>query len=359
VLNRWTGVFAGQLDASMRRGRLGAGIGAFTQTIQRFSPLILLWVGAKMVLDGSMTLGSMLAVTALGQQFLTPLANLVTSGQQLQQVGGHLYRVGVVLQAEPEQDLSAVRVAPPLTGAVELEDVCFRYDDSSPWVVRDFSLTVEPGQKVAFVGKTGSGKSTLAKLLLGLHPPTSGSIRFDGHELHDLDLRTVRAQLGVVMQDASVRNGSVRENIADHDDDLPLEDVVRAARVAELHDDIEALPMKYDTVVGEGGGSLSGGQRQRLALARALAQDPVILLLDEATSSLDMETEAKIGARLIEQGRTTFVIAHRLSTIRDADVICVFDAGKEVERGTHEDLIAAGGLYAELVKDQLKARART
>jgi ATP-binding cassette subfamily B protein len=353
TLSRYNGVFAEQIHTLIQRGQLQSIIGSVTSAVQRLAPLLLMWMGARLVLDEQLDLGTMLAMIALAQLFLAPLSSLVTAGMQLQQVGGHLERIAYVLRASPEQDRRSVRVAPPLRGKVEFDDVSFRYDESSPWAVRHFELTIEPGRKVALVGATGSGKSTVAKLMLGLYEPTEGEIRIDGIPLRELDLRTVREQCGVVMQEPTVFSGSVRRNISYNDPSLPLESIVRAAKLADLHDDISRMPMGYDTPVAEGGSALSGGQRQRLAIARALARDPRILVLDEATSALDSVTETAVAEHLEASGAASLVIAHRLSTVQSADLTLVLEDGEVVERGTHDELIDRHGVYARLVADQL------
>jgi ABC-type bacteriocin/lantibiotic exporter with double-glycine peptidase domain len=353
TLAHYSDVFSGQVQTLIQRGRLQSIIGAVTSAVQRLAPLLLIYVGARLVLDGSLDLGTMLAMISLAQLFLTPLSSLVQAGMQLQQVTGHLDRIAYVLRATPEQDRTAARVAHRLEGRIEFDDVSFRYDESSPWAVRHLSLTIEPGQKIALVGPSGSGKSTVAKLLLGLYEPTEGEIRFDGVALSELDLRTVREQCGVVMQEPTVFNGSIRRNIAYNDPTLPMENVERAARLASLHDDIMAMPMGYETLVAEGGSALSGGQRQRLAIARALARDPRILVLDEATSALDSVTESAVSEHLAASGASSLVVAHRLSTVQGADQILVVRDGEVVEHGTHDALVDRGGVYAELVADQL------
>lgn len=353
TLARWTGIFASQLEATMDRSRMSALLGSLTSTLQRFAPLILLWFGAVEVLGGSMSLGTMLALISLSQLFLAPLSSLVAAGLQIQQISGHLERIASVLRTPSEQTGRSVQVAPVLAGDMVFDNVSFRYDESSPWAVRNLSLELSPGMKVALVGRTGSGKSTVAKLALGLYEPTEGRILVDGVPLHDLDLRTVRAQFGVVLQEPTLFNGSIRRNIAYNNPDLSLKSVERAARLAALHEDIEKMPMGYETIIAEGGNALSGGQRQRLAIARALARDPRFLVLDEATSDLDSVTEATVSAHLAEQEVSSLVIAHRLSTVQGADAIIVLEDGETVERGTHVELLDRDGVYAKLVADQM------
>ena len=353
TLSHYNGVFSDQVTTLIQRGQLQSVIGAVTTAVQRLAPLLLIWIGARLVLDNKLDLGTMLAMISLAQLFLQPLSSLVTAGMQLQQVGGALERIAHVLREPPEQDRTCVRVAPRLDGHVEFDDVSFRYDESGPWTIRHLSFTIEPGQKVALAGRSGSGKSTAAKLMLGLYEPAEGEVRIDGIPLRELDLRTVREQCGVVMQDLTIFNGSVRSNISYNDPALPMANITRAAKLAALHDDIVKMPMGYDTVVAEGGSALSGGQRQRLAIARALARNPRILVLDEATSALDSVTESAVADHLAERGASSLVIAHRLSTVQSADLTLVMDKGEVVERGTHQELIDRQGIYSQLVADQL------
>ncbi len=355
AVSEWTNFFVDEVNSTLSRGRLNAAVDSLMGSLRVASPLAILGVGALSVLNGSLTLGEMLALNALAAGFLTPLANLVTTGLQMQLLGSYMERINDVLATAPEQESKESLSAPVLKGRITLENVSFRYSAGSPDVVKDVSLEIEPGQNIAIVGKSGSGKSTLAHLILGLYAPTSGRVLYDGQDLETLDLAWVRKQLGIVPQDAFLFGSSVRKNIALAEPDMPLERVERAAALAAMHDEIAGWPMGYDTVLADGGASLSGGQRQRLALARALVHDPKILLLDEATSHLDVETEQVVHSHLGSLGCTRIVIAHRLSTVQNADLILVMDDGRFVERGTHDDLLSAHGRYWRLVASQGEA----
>ena len=357
TLARWSTLLTKQVNASAQRSSYMAKVEAVMTMLRTSSPLFLLWLGGTMVMNGSMSLGTMLAMNALAAAFLQPVASLVVSGQRLQLAGSHLERIADVMQAQPEQDSRSARPAPPLSGRIELRGVSFRYDSHSPKVLDNVSLNIYPGEKVALVGRTGSGKSTLAKLLLGLYTPTEGEILYDGMPIHAMDLQSLRSRWGTVLQDAFVFSSSLRDNIAFHDPALSVSDLVRAAGIAEIHSEILQMPMKYETRIDEGGVSLSGGQRQRLAIARAVASYPSLLLLDEATSHLDALTEATVDRNLDALTCTRIVIAHRLSTIQNADRIVVLDEGRIVETGTHSQLLARDGVYAALVLQQCKSNA--
>ncbi|MEV4168120.1 peptidase domain-containing ABC transporter, partial [Nonomuraea sp. NPDC049709] len=354
AVEQWSAHFTRQLNADVRSGLTRGLLEAALSAIRVMAPLGLLWLGAWRVLDGQLTLGTLIALNAVALGALTPLGSLMTGLQSLQQAGAHFDRLSDILASEPEPSdgIEVLR----LRGAVELRDVSFRHDPRGPWTVRNVSVAIRPGQKVALVGASGSGKSTLARLLLALHTPVEGEIRYDGVPAAELNLRTLRRQFGVVTQDPSLFNGSIRDNIALNDPVASLDRVVSAARLAALHEEIMAMPMGYETMLTDGGG-LSGGQRQRLALARAVLSRPKVLLLDEATSNLDSATEAVIEANLGALVQTRIVIAHRLSTVRDADLILVVDSGRIVQRGTHDELMARGGAYAELVAAQTVLRA--
>lgn len=356
ALARWSNLFSRVLNASLRRGRLAAWVDSTLGALSLGSPLLVLALGAWLVLRGELTLGTMLAINALAMGFLEPLTQLVQTAFQLQILGGYLDRLDDILELPREQEPGSAVSPGRLQGRITLEGVSFQYSPLDPPVLRDVSVNIPAGSFVALVGASGAGKTTLAWLLLGLHRPVRGTILYDGVDLASLDLRAVRRQIGIVPQNAHLMAGSVRSNIALADPGLPLERVMEAAKLAHIHDEIAAMPMGYDMPVGEAGSALSGGQRQRLALARALVQRPRILLLDEATSSLDALTEAKIQRELEALDCTRIVIAHRLSTIKNADLILVLAGGKIVEQGTHDDLVAQGGLYAELVGGQMVER---
>ncbi|BCL79856.1 NHLP family bacteriocin export ABC transporter peptidase/permease/ATPase [Ktedonobacteria bacterium brp13] len=353
AFDHWSNLFTEQLNVSVRRNYLSSTIATLMGTLQMLAPLLLLWYGTTLVIHNTLSLGTMLALNTLAASFLTPLASLVSSGQQLQLVQSHFERIADVLDAHPEQNVQLVQQPPRLQGRISLDNVSFRYDTNSPIILTGITVDIQPGQKIAIVGRTGSGKSTLGKLLLGLYLPTTGSIAYDGIPLRYLNYQAVRAQFGVVMQDVGIFSGSIRQNITFNAPELDVTGTVNAARLADLHDDIARMPMGYETYVSEGGGALSGGQRQRLAIARALAHHPALLLMDEATSALDVMTERRIEQNLRQLPCTQILIAHRLSTIRDADRILVLDEGMLVEQGRHEDLLRQNGYYAHLIQHQL------
>jgi ATP-binding cassette subfamily B protein len=345
-------LFVDQVNVALRRGRLEASVTAVTATFQVAAPLAFLVFGGFQVLNGSLSLGTMLAGAALAAGFLEPLATLIDTGLKLQLLHSYMERINEVLDAPREQEGQEVVTAPRLSGRIRAERVSFSYGPLAPVVVKNVSLKVKPGQQLGIVGRTGSGKSTLAHLLLGLYPPTSGRILFDGRDLAQLDLRSLRRQIGIVTQRPYLFGASIRQNIALSNPAMPLEEVVEAAKLACIHDEIIAMPMGYDTRLVDGGASLSGGQQQRIALARALAHRPTILLLDEATSDLDGVTERTVHRALSELGCTRIVIAHRMSTIVDADVILVMEGGRIVQHGTHDELMDLPGPYRQQVAAQ-------
>ncbi|HEU4404175.1 MAG TPA: peptidase domain-containing ABC transporter [Polyangiaceae bacterium] len=353
AVQRWTRLFVDLINASIARGRLAALVDACASAARTAAPLAVLAFGASRVMRGDLTLGTMLGLNALAVGFLVPFSNLTSTAGQLQLLLTHVTRIHDVLGAPPERAGRENTGAPSLSGRIEASGVSFRYGPQDPTVLEGVDVSIAPGEFVAIVGPTGSGKSTLANVLLGLYPPSGGRVAYDGRDVSTLELAALRRQLGVVVQRPYLFSGTIRENIALADPSLPPEAVERAAKLAQIHDDIMAMPMQYDTIVTSDGGSLSGGQRQRIALARALATGPKVLFLDEATSALDAATEAEVQRALRSVECTKIVVAHRLSTVREADQILVLDAGRVVQRGTHRELVARPGPYRSLLGGQL------
>ncbi len=319
----------------------------------------ILWVGSNDVLAGRMTMGALFQFTALLAMLVGPVVQIVSIGSQITEAFAGLERIREIRNELTEDAGDETRATlPPIEGQVEFRDVTFEYKPGVP-VLHGISFTAKPGTSTALVGPSGSGKSTLIGLVAAFYRPSSGTILVDGKDLAGVRLSDYRSQLGVVLQDNFLFDGTVLENIAFARPEASDEEVLRAARISRSDDFVAKLPEKYDTVVGERGVKLSGGERQRVAIARAILADPRILILDEATSSLDSENEAAIQQGLSElmKGRTTFVIAHRLSTIRRADTILVLEDGRIIERGRHEDLLAHGGRYADLYNRQYGVEA--
>lgn len=334
-------------------------ITAFSTAIIGIIGVIMIIVGGRSILAGHMTIGEFFNYILFTGLLAAPVVQMASIGTQISEAFAGLDRIRELLQMTTEDQEDAARApAGVLAGEVTFDRVSFEYNPGA-LVLKDVSFTAPAGTTTALVGSSGSGKSTLISLVMAFNRPLTGRVLVDGRDLASIRLRDYREQLGVVLQDNFLFDGSVAENIKYGNPHATLDDIKRVSRIAHADEFIETFEQGYDTIVGERGVKLSGGQRQRVSIARAILADPRILVLDEATSSLDSESEAMIqdGLKALRRGRTTFVIAHRLSTIRSADQILVLEHGEIVERGTHAQLIALGGRYRTLYDKQYKFEA--
>ncbi len=334
-------------------------ITAFSTVVVGIIGVLMIVVGGRAIMAGTMTLGDFINYILFTGLMAAPVVQIASIGTQISEAFAGLDRIRELLQmpTEDEEDSGKPRLG-PIDGEIVFERVSFEYDTGVP-VLRDVSFRAPAGTTTALVGSSGSGKSTLISLVMAFNRPLSGKIFVDGRDLSTVRLRDYRSQIGVVLQDNFLFDGTIADNIRYGRQDATAEQIREVSRIAHADEFITAFEKQYDTVVGERGVKLSGGQRQRVAIARAILADPRILVLDEATSSLDSESEALIqdGLRSLRFGRTTFVIAHRLSTIRSADQILVIEQGQIVERGTHAELLALGGRYRTLYDKQYKLEA--
>ncbi len=324
--------------------------------LSALGPALVLWYGGAQVINGSLTIGELLAFTNYIARLFGPVSAFANMNVQLQQALAAFDRVQEYLEIQTEiRDRPGAIELPPVRGRIEFQDVSFAYSPERP-ILKHISFTVEPGQLVALVGPTGAGKSTVVNLIPRFYDPDEGCVRIDGYDLREVTLASLRRQIATVDQETFLFNTTILENIRYARPEATFDEVVEAAKAAYLHDFIMSLPEGYETVVGERGVKLSGGERQRLAIARAILRNPRILILDEATSSLDSIAESYIQRALepLMRGRTVIAIAHRLSTILSADKILVLQQGELVESGTHRELLARGGLYAQLYRTQFK-----
>ncbi|WP_214409116.1 peptidase domain-containing ABC transporter [Sphaerisporangium fuscum] len=346
----WMRLYDHHRSALLARGRITATLEALHQSLLTLAPLLLLLFGLALVLSGGMTLGTALAANTVALAVLAPVQSLAGAGQNYPMLRSQIERVYDIVDAGEEPG-GGVRLTSGAASRVEVEGLVFHYQADAEPVVKDLTFSVPAGSKLGIVGRTGSGKSTIALLVLGLLRPTGGTVRHDGHPLDELDVHDLRSRCGAVLQDLTLFNGTIKDNLTLGREDATDAEVVRAASIAGLHDDVVAMPMGYQTLVGEAGAALSAGQRQRVALARALVHRPRLLILDEATSHLDPETERRVDAALSGLEVTRIVISHRLSAIRDADRILVLDRGRMVAMGRHEELISVAGTYKRLFAD--------
>ncbi|PZE20047.1 peptidase domain-containing ABC transporter [Paenibacillus xerothermodurans] len=346
VFRQWKELFQGQLHAAEKQSLLSAALDSFSSGMYFIIPLLLLWLGSGMVVSGELTVGQLMGFSALASQFMMPIISLSLTYTQFLALGAYVHRLQDVMDSKSEQ-LDGFRPH-DMECELELRDVSFKYDFFGDPVLSGINLTIAPGETVAIVGESGSGKSTLARLLLGLFTPSGGSILFGGIPMDRVDLAYWRSHVGAVLQETRMFHGSVMENIQLLDDNVSMQEVVHAAALADIHDEIMQQPMGYFTMVSEAGSNFSGGQRQRLLLARALVSRPRILILDEATSALDNLSEARIQANLKALHCTQIIIAHRLSTVVQADRIVVLNKGTIHEYGSHHELMSKRGLYYRL-----------
>lgn len=323
--------------------------------IELVGGVIILWVGGVSVINGEMTIGALITFNSLLAYFLDPIKHLIDLQPQIQTAVVAADRLGEILELEAEKDESEYKKMTPesLSGDIEIKNLNFRYG-TRKLVLENIDITIKNGQKVAFVGESGSGKTTLSKLLLNLYSAESGEILINGNNIKDINIETLRERIAYIPQETFLFSGSIFENLTLGLDNATMDDIIDASKMAQAHDFINELPLRYQTRLEENGTNLSGGQRQRLAIARAMLKKPDILILDEATSNLDAITERALDRTIHEfaGNMTTIFIAHRLSTIKNCDVIYVMDKGKIIESGTHKELILQGGKYAYLVKQQ-------
>lgn len=354
---KWSGYQASVNTQQVKFTKLNQILGSIPSLVNSLTNIVILILGVYLTMNGQFTVGMIMAFQGFLTSFTAPAMTLITTGQTLQEMRTDMERIEDVMKYPTDvnfenDDVSDDVEYDKLSGRIEMKNVTFGYSKLAEPLIENFNLSLKPGQRVAFVGSSGCGKSTLAKLISGLYQPWSGEILFDGKPIRQIDHSIFTGSLAVVDQDIILFEDTVANNMKMWDNSIEDFEMIMAARDAQLHEDIMQRDGGYQSKITEGGKNFSGGQRQRLEIARVLAQDPTIIILDEATSALDAKTESEVVKSIQDRGITCIVVAHRLSTIRDCDEIIVMDYGKVVERGTHEELYAKGGLYTQLVSNE-------
>ncbi|WP_192800167.1 peptidase domain-containing ABC transporter [Priestia endophytica] len=347
IQKRWGNFYKNFAEVFVKKERLFGLMTSVTGALTYFIPIFIVWIGSHKVVNGTITIGELIAFQAISSYFISTSNSLILSIESFYQLKVYLRRIKDVLDTSVEKN-NELSPFYKVQGNIKFENVSFSYTKYSQPIIEDISLNIQNGDKVAIIGPSGSGKSTLAKLLVGLHQPSAGKVYFDSKEISDLNKTTLRSQIGVVTQDLFLFNQSIKDNIKMNREGITDEDVIEAASKALIHEEIMKMPMGYETIISEKGQNLSGGQRQRIAIASALVTKPKILLLDEATNALDSINEKKIDEYLSNLNCTRIVIAHRLSTIKDANFIIVLDYGRIVGKGTHSHLLKYNSYYKRL-----------
>ena len=354
---KWAGYQASVNASQVKFQRMNQLLGLLPTLVSSVCGTAVLMTGVFLAMNGEFTIGMIMAFQGFLSSFVSPAATLISAGQTLQEMRTDMERIEDVMKyptdvaCESSSDDENAEYN-KLSGSIELKNVTFGYSRLAEPLIRDFSMTLKPGARVAFVGASGCGKSTLSKLISGLYKPWSGEILFDGKPMSEIDRSVFTGSLAVVDQDIILFEDTIANNIKMWDNSIEDFEMIMAARDAQLHEDIMQREGGYQYKLTEGGKDFSGGQRQRMEIARVLAQDPTIIILDEATSALDAKTEYDVVRSIKDRGISCIVVAHRLSTIRDCDEIIVLDRGNVVERGTHEELMAHGGVYTQLVSNE-------